>query len=155
MTSNRIGRQRRQLSALIIDQRPNTETNMIDMNKDSYYIGFRAYIIYIYTSRVWSLGDNVSRIDNDISSSCVSFCLPKATAPLVTIIHSRPSKWHSATCSTIDANRPSAKPLLSSRVMTALPNLITKRRAYFNWLRSEKVFCCCSPNGALRLSWFN
>lgn len=49
-------------------------------------------------SRVWSFGDRVSRIDNDISSSWVSFCLPNATAPLVTIIHSRPSKWHSATC---------------------------------------------------------
>lgn len=36
------------------------------------------------------------------------------------------------TCSTIEASRPSAKPLLSSRVITALPSLITKRRAYFN-----------------------
>lgn len=104
------------------------------------------------TSRVWSFGDRVSRIDNDINNSCVSFCLPNATAPLVTIIHSRPSKWHSATCSTIDASRPSAKPLLSSRVITALPNLMTKRRAYFNWLRSENVFCCWSPNCTCRFS---
>lgn len=52
---------------------------------------------WIPTSRVWSVGDKVSRIDNDISNSWVSFCLPNATAPLVTIIHSRPSRWHSAT----------------------------------------------------------
>uniref|UniRef100_A0A2M4C847 Putative secreted protein n=1 Tax=Anopheles marajoara TaxID=58244 RepID=A0A2M4C847_9DIPT len=86
--------------------------------------------------RVWSVGDSVSRIDSDISSSWVSFCLPKATAPLVTIIHSRPSTWYSATCSTIEASRPRARPCSSSRVMTALPSFTTKRRAYFSSLRS-------------------
>lgn len=60
-----------------------------------------------------------------------------------------------STCSTIDANLPNANPLLSSRVMTALPNLTTKRRAYFNWLRSENVVCCWSPNWMLRFSWLN
>lgn len=37
----------------------------------------------------------------------------------------------------MDAKRPSARPCSSSRVITALPNFITSRRAYFNWLRSE------------------
>lgn len=90
-------------------------------------------------SRVWSAGLSVSRIDRDMSNSCVSFCLPKATAPLVTMMHSRPSFWHSATCSTMEAKRPRARPCSSSLVITALPSLTTNRRAYFSWLRSLKV----------------
>lgn len=78
-------------------------------------------------------------MERDISNSCVSFCLPKATAPLVTMMHSRPSIWHSATCSTIEANRPRASPCSSSRVMTALPNFTTNLRQYFNWFRSLNV----------------
>jgi len=92
-------------------------------------------------SRVWSVGLRVSLIDIDIKSSWVSFCLPKATAPLVTMIHSRPSIWHSATCSTMDARRPRARPCSSSLVITALPSLMTNRRAYCNSVRSEKVCC--------------
>lgn len=49
------------------------------------------------------------------------------------------------TCSTIEAKRPRARPWLSSRVMTALPNFTTKRRAYFSWLLSEKVALRSSP----------
>lgn len=76
---------------------------------------------------MWPPGLSVSLIDKDINSSWASFCLPNATAPLVTIIHSRPPFWHSATCSTMDANRPSASPCSSSLVITALPNFTTKR----------------------------
>lgn len=50
-----------------------------------------------FTSRVWSVGDKVSLMESDISNSWVNFCLPKATAPLVTIIHSLPSFCASAT----------------------------------------------------------
>jgi len=92
-------------------------------------------------SLVWSVGLSVSLIDMDMRSSWVSFCLPKATAPLVTMTHSRPSIWHSATCSTMDANRPRARPCSSSLVMTALPSLMTSRRAYFSSLRSANVCC--------------
>lgn len=68
-----------------------------------------------------------SRLDFSVKKiyTCRSFCLPKATAPLVIIIHSRPLFWSSATCSTMDASRPRASPWPSSRVITALPSLIT------------------------------
>lgn len=41
-------------------------------------------------------------------------------------------KYAIHTCSTIDANRPRAIPCSSSLVMTALPNFITSRLAYFS-----------------------
>jgi hypothetical protein len=50
------------------------------------------------TSLVWSFGDSVSLMLRDMSNSWAIFCLPNATAPLVTMIHSLPSRWHSATC---------------------------------------------------------
>ena len=40
--------------------------------------------------------DRVSLIDMDMSNSCPSFCFPKATAPLVTTMHSLPWFWISA-----------------------------------------------------------
>lgn len=97
------------------------------------------YNILPACSRVWSAGLSVSRIERDIKSSWCNFCFPKATAPLVTIIHSLPSIWHSATCSTIDAKRPKASPCSSSLVITALPNFTTNRRAYLSWLLSVNV----------------
>lgn len=106
------------------------------------------------TSRLWSLCDRVSLIDSDISSSCVSFCRPKATAPLVTMIHSRPSWWHSATCSTIEARRPNARPLPSSLVITALPSFTTSLLAYFSWDLSVKVCCFLSALARWRFSMF-
>lgn len=57
------------------------------------------------------------------------------------------------TCSTMDAKRPNAIPWSSSRVITALPSLMTKRRAYLSWLRSENVVCCCSPSAARFSFW--
>lgn len=93
-------------------------------------------------------GLSVSLIDKDINSSWASFCLPNATAPLVTIIHSRPPFWHSATCSTMDAKRPSAKPCSSSLVITALPNFTTKRLVYVSWLRSLNIVGLRGPSTA-------
>lgn len=59
------------------------------------------------------------------------------------------------TCSTIDASLPSAKPWLSSRVITALPSFMTRRRAYFSWLLSENVDFSPSSTTllSLRLTW--
>jgi hypothetical protein len=44
----------------------------------------------------------------------------------------------------MDASLPRANPCSSSRVMTALPNLMTSRRAYFSWLRSVNIGLRCS-----------
>lgn len=61
--------------------------------------------------------------------------------------------WKCFTCSTIDASLPSANPWLSSLVITALPNFMTRRRAYFSWLLSENVDFSPSVLLSLRLTW--
>lgn len=79
----------------------NPASYLVEINDSNYYLPENAHTPLKseswLTSRVWSLGDSVSLIDNDINNSWVNFCLPNATAPLVTKIHSRPSRWHSAT----------------------------------------------------------
>ena len=82
--------------------------------------------------------DSVSRMDMDMSSSCASFCLPNATAPLVTRMHSLPMFWISEICSMMAARRPRAMPCPSSLVTTADPILMTTRLAFFNWSRVRK-----------------
>ena len=63
-----------------------------------------------FSSVVRSTLDSVSRMDMDINSSWDNFCFPKATAPLVTMIHSAPLFWISETCSMMAANLPRARP---------------------------------------------
>ena len=94
----------------------------------------------IFTSFVFPPADIVSRMLIDIISSWLSFCLPNATAPLVIITHSWPEFWSSATCSTMEARRPKARPLPSSLVITALPSLMTIRFACLSWLLCKKDF---------------